>query len=453
MRSTPARQLPPPGWTCRRTDPLTHWLLLSALACALVTSPVLAQDEGEIDEGVAAEPAAETTVPGEAEAGPESDAPPPVVLPPRVAPPPTAPARLLEPQPLGLVDIRGWSFTHIVHEGHHVYHQPTVRPDRLQRALIAISRAHAHAPSVLGVATPDVEYYLFPSQADMRRGLPVLARVPIQSALVVANGLAFQDAGHHHVTFLQAEAFDNELRGTWAVAHELTHHLQARLAGNKDYAQWFNEGIAEYVGSRVARQFHPDEHALDSFLEMGQIVNALRNRELPALGPLVTNAQWVAARRTNRSGLLYSTAWLTVEWLVSQRDPGGLTRTLAQVEQGRSFPEAFTEVFGVPLAELDAAFQAHVTAALTPGYPLGLNAFRDSAPTSGGIHFVFSLQPRERARVDVRSSQCRGGSTVTADAVGFAAYSFSAPAGCAGTYTITMTGSQGTSGTMQFTLT
>lgn len=107
----------------------------------------------------------------------------------------------------------------------------------------------------------------------------------------------------------------------------------------------------------------------------------------------------------------------------------------------------------MPLAELDAVFQAHVTAALTPGYPLGLNAFRDSAPTSGGIHFVFSLQPRERVRVDVRSSQCRGDSTVTADAVGFAAYSFSAPAGCAGMYTITMTGSQGTSGTMQFTLT
>lgn len=111
------------------------------------------------------------------------------------------------------------------------------------------------------------------------------------------------------------------MRGTWAVAHELTHHLQARLAGNKDYAQWFDEGIAEYVGSRVARQFHPDEHALDSFLETGQIVNALRNRELPALGPLVTNAQWVAARRTNRSGLLYSTAWLTVEWLVTSATP------------------------------------------------------------------------------------------------------------------------------------
>jgi hypothetical protein len=81
MRSTSTRRLRPPGWTCRRTRPSTHWLLLSLLGCALVVSPVLAQDEG-IDEGVTAEPAVETTVPGEAETGPESDATPPAVVPP-----------------------------------------------------------------------------------------------------------------------------------------------------------------------------------------------------------------------------------------------------------------------------------------------------------------------------------------------------------------------------------
>jgi hypothetical protein len=434
---------------------LIRLFLLLAVIFSLVVHPVLAWQE-ETADSVDSGPGVETPLPADGAVPDDdtgSDGPPPMISPPATTPPVPTTGRLFDPQPLGPVEIRGWSFIHIEHEGQDVYYQPTTKPERLQRALLGIGRAQSEAPKALGVPDIHVDYFLFPRRSDLVRALSKLAGVPIGYITTSEDAVAFTNPVQP-VTFLHGAAFDQEARGTWVVAHELTHHLQARLANNANYPIWFNEGIAEYVGSQVARQFYPDYYGLLSFAITGVMANAGRQGALPSLVPLQTDRQWVTANRADRYGILYPKSWLTVDWLVSQRDASVLSRTLTQVGERRPFLDAFSDVMSLPLGELDLAFQNYVNETLAARYPPGVTLFRSSAPIDGRIIFVLSLQPREQARIQFQNGACRGIRTVKADAMGFVLSSFTQSAArCTGNYTATMTGSMGTSGSAQFTLT
>ena len=423
-------------------------LLLVLLLLCSTSTRVLAQTEDlvladeEIEAGEAVQAVELVPEHGVESATPES--PPPLAQRPR----------LLQPQPLGRVEIRQWPYVHIVHDGQHVYYSPDIRQEYVERALRAISRAHAAAPALMNVPPPEVDYYIFQGQLELRVGLGWIGRIPDRYVMNQVGGVAFQDTGHH-VTFMHGDLFRDEADGAWMVAHELTHHLAHRLHGGTDVPAWFEEGNAEYVASQIVRRQFPDQYALETFYRAASIANAARQGVLPALGPLVEEVAWVAASNADRENLLYDTSWQMTEWLASLRNPSAPSRVMGMVGEGRPFAEAFTEIFGMPISEIDRAFLAYANGPMAARYPTGMAALQTTVPANGRAYMVFTgLRPNEAAKLNYRGSECRGEANVSTNQLGFATYWFGeVPDRCVGAFTIQMTGSQGTTSSLELIFT
>jgi hypothetical protein len=420
--------------------------ILLALLLLLVTSTrVLAQvDEVDVENETVIEEVIEEIV------EPETPAAPPSTVP-TVAQRP----RILEPQPLGRVEVRQWPYIHIIHEGQHVYYSVDIRQEYVDRALRAISLAHATVPAMMGQPPTQVDYLIFPGQVELRVGAGWIGQIPSRYVMDAVGGLAIQDVGNH-VTFMHGDLFrEEEANGAWLVAHELTHHLAHQLHGETEVPAWFEEGNAELIAAQFVRQHYPDAYAMETFYRAAFIANGARQGVLPALGPLVEDIAWVAANNADKDDFLYDTAWQMTEWLAGLRDPAAPARVMGMVGQGRSFDQAFAEVFGMPLADIDRGFLAHATGPMASRFPTGMSAIQTTVPANGRVYLVFTgLKPNEIARLEYRSRECRGETTVNMNHLGYATYWIGeVPDRCVGSFTVQMTGSQGTNSTIELNFT
>ena len=248
--------------------------------------------------------------------------------------------------------------------------------------LAATACAHARpAPAPTGVRVAGTEFTLAygPEDEDAARqvaralrdaapiaarwgGLPPAVRVtihPTHGALEAAT----RREGHAWLrAWARPSAIDLQSPRTWSrgeasdpelaqlLAHELTHVVMYRWAGGepghgRTIPLWFREGMA----SVTAGDDRPLSHdALWRFY--GAPVGARRGDPLTDPGPLYRE----------QAQLVYGTADRAFRFLVERHGEERVRTLLGAMSRGRPFADAFSEAIGVPVAEFEGAFRAHV---------------------------------------------------------------------------------------------
>lgn len=147
---------------------------------------------------------------------------------------------------------------------------------------------------------------------------------------------------------------------THNVAHELTHLATPGLP------TWLNEGVAEYIATRVQAALEPDlqhRRLLDSraiarrALEQGQLLTIEELADFP----------WWAPTDQRQLELVYAHAWQLVEYVVREYGTDDLSGIVAAYSQGsETEQDLFLSGLGVQASTLWEAFAADLVLNLTP---------------------------------------------------------------------------------------
>jgi len=145
---------------------------------------------------------------------------------------------------------------------------------------------------------------------------------------------------------------------TFLIAHELTHHYQRQIAGNRaGNVMWMLEGMAETVGAQVVAQ--------QGYLQIEQYKNNWRTglaktADKPSLSQLKTSNDWSRSISQYGSSLAYKTAGLAVLMLTERFGQEKVLDYFAELRQGEDPEVTFQNIFGITMTD----FIADVTYAI-----------------------------------------------------------------------------------------
>jgi hypothetical protein len=208
--------------------------------------------------------------------------------------------------------------------------------------------------------------HFFPSQDAFEQGLVARARVDADIAREQARFAT--GVGTAEGMFLRGD----RLAGAplhvrvGLYAHELTHVSQYELAGGRRGAseQWLREGFADWVRYQALDHFRVRPYAESRRRAIREVRQWGAAARLPALGVLVSNRQWTAARTQWGAAATYGQAFLAADWLVER---AGRERVVEYFRRfGRSDDRAahFREVFGMPPGQFHVEFRTRLASLL-----------------------------------------------------------------------------------------
>jgi hypothetical protein len=237
---------------------------------------------------------------------------------------------------------------------------------------------------------------------------------------------------------------------------------QGDTAQRRGLAQWFNEGLAEYVQARILAEHSPTYSARDRWQREARVASALHTGRLLRLRELTSNANWQRAAGNGYAGQIYSHSSLMVGWLVDTYGLGAVTEVVRRTGAPFGFDAVFEEVFGLSVVDAERQAQGVLEADLLPRYPVGLNVYRGAEGPGSVLHLaVVGFQPREWLEKDYRyanGARAAGGAAPGArpeaqrtDAVGFATWTWASegvpPPGVPPTVQLIVHGSGGSEAT------
>ena len=110
------------------------------------------------------------------------------------------------------------------------------------------------------------------------------------------------------------------------IAHELSHLATPGLP------TWLNEGVAEYIGSRVELAMDPKAYLIKDLNARATVRHALGRGDLPDMDEL-ENFPWKDAQDFASLDLAYSETWLLVEYVARTSSLDGLLALLARYQE------------------------------------------------------------------------------------------------------------------------
>ena len=144
------------------------------------------------------------------------------------------------------------------------------------------------------------------------------------------------------------------------IAHELTHLATPGLP------TWLNEGVAEYIGSRVELALEPEAHMVRDLDTRATVRRALDRGELPDRAGL-ENFPWKDAQDFATLDLVYSQTWQLVEYIARTSSRDGLLTFLAHYQEDTPGDDSdpFMDTLGVSSDTLWQGFSQDVLQNLT----------------------------------------------------------------------------------------
>ena len=144
------------------------------------------------------------------------------------------------------------------------------------------------------------------------------------------------------------------------IAHELTHLATPGLP------TWLNEGVAEYVGSRVELALELESHMNRELDARTNVRLALDRGELPDIEGL-ENFPWKDAQTFAALDLAYSQTWQLVEYIARASSRDGLLALLARYQEDPPDDESdpFLDALGVSSDSLWQGFALDIMHNLT----------------------------------------------------------------------------------------
>jgi hypothetical protein len=374
-----------------------------------------------------------------------------------------AAARAQEPVATGPITIEGVALRQVLDAPAPLYVAPSVSDAKMRWMRDAVAIALDAVPRITGLPLPQarLEFYLFNDPRELSSLSGQLLRSPGPGVSPECFAVA-QGSTPRRGIYCQADAWGSAEEALDYVAHELTHQVeQGDTTQRRGIAQWFNEGLAEYVQGRVVAERNPTYAARDRWLREARIASALHTDRLVPLRDLGTNQRWQQAAGSGWAGQIYSHSSLVVDWLAESYGLPAVIDVVRRTGAPYSFEAAFERALGVTVAEADREARRALAADLLPRYPAGLSVFRDEAP-GGVLHVaVVGFQPREWLEKEYRyanGTEVAGGAAEGArpepertDASGFAAWTWTTagtpPPGVPPTVELTVHGSSGSEAT------
>jgi len=269
----------------------------------------------------------------------------------------------------------------------------------------AIDVALTEVPRITGLPLPQnrLEFYLFEDPQELVSLSGQLLRSPGPRVSPECFALAVASTPRRGI-YCQADGWESASEALDYVSHELTHQVQQGDSGQRrGLAQWFNEGLAEYVQGQVTAKHSPSYSARDRWRREAQVASALHNGRLVRLRDLSTNQRWQQAAGSGWAGLIYSESSLVISYLV---DTYGLPAVVDVVQRTGGpipFDAVFQEVFGVGIDAAERDARAALESDLLTRYPIGLSAFQSEGPAGGVFHYaVVGFQPQVWLEKDYR---------------------------------------------------
>ncbi len=371
---------------------------------------------------------------------------------------PGAPAE--EPVATGPITIEGVALRQVLDAPVPLYVAPSVSDAKMRWMRDAVEIALDAVPRITGLPLPQarLEFYLFNDPRELASLSGQLLRSPGPGVAPECFAVA-QGSTPRRGIYCQADAWGSAEEALDYVSHELTHQVeQGDTTQRRGIAQWFNEGLAEYIQGRVLAERNPSYAARDRWLREARIASALYTDRLVSLRDLGTNQRWQQAAGSGWAGQIYSHSSLVIGWLAETYGLPAVIEIVRRTGAPDSFEAAFEQALGLTVAEADRAARRALTDDLLPRYPMGLSVFRDEQATDGALHVaVVGFQPREWLEKEYRyanGAEAAGRAVEGArpepertDASGFAAWTWTTasapPPGVPPTVELTVHGSNG----------
>ena len=290
--------------------------------------------------------------------------------------PGAATVRAEDPVATGPITIEGVTLRQVLDAAVPLYVAPSVSDAKMRWMRDAVAIALDAVPRITGLPLPQtrLEFYLFNDPRELASLSGQLLRAPGPNVAPECFAVA-QSSTPRRGIYCQADAWGSAEEALDYVSHELTHQVeQGDTAQRRGIAQWFNEGLAEYIQGRVLAEHSPAYAARDRWLREARIASALHTDRLMPLRDLGTNQRWQQAAGSGWAGQIYSHSSLVVDWLA---DSYGLPAVIDVVRRtGAPYPfeAAFEQALGITVAEADREARRALSADLLPRYPTGLTA-------------------------------------------------------------------------------
>jgi hypothetical protein len=372
-----------------------------------------------------------------------------------------APAvRAQEPVATGPITIEGVTLRQVLDAAVPLYVAPSVSDAKMRWMRDAVAIALDAVPRITGLPLPQarLEFYLFNDPRELASLSGQLLRAPGPGVSPECFAVA-QGSTPRRGIYCQADAWGSAEEALDYVSHELTHQVeQGDTAQRRGIAQWFNEGLAEYIQGRVLAEQNPAYASRDRWLREARIASALHTDRLVSLRDLGTNQRWQQAAGSGWAGQIYSHSSLVVDWLAESYGLPAVIDVVRRTGAPYSFDAAFEQALGMTVAEADREARRALAADLLPRYPAGLTVFRGGEAPGGVLHVaVVGFQPREWLEKEYRyanGAEATGRAAEGArpepertDASGFAAWTWTTagtpPPGVPPTVELTVHGSNG----------
>jgi hypothetical protein len=168
-----------------------------------------------------------------------------------------------------------------------------------------------------------------------------------------------------------------------SLSHELTHQFgQGDLGRTRGVAQWYDEGLAEYVQSTIVSGHAPAYAEFEWRSREAVVANALREGSYLYLEIFPTNQRWQDWGHAHGQKLQYAEAALAMRALVARYGMPTVADVVRRTDPQHPFDAVFAETLGQSVADFDAALEAQLRAELLgPGRVLYHDDFSD--PESG----------------------------------------------------------------------
>ena len=216
-----------------------------------------------------------------------------------------------------------------------------------------------------------VRAYFYSSQAAFEQGLVTEAGAEL--SLVKDQARFATGVGTAHGIFLRADKLAEAPLVVRAglFAHELTHVSQYELAGGRRAGseQWLREGFADWVKFRTLDALGLRPYAESRRRVLEEVRRAGPTDRFPALGVLVTNRQWIAAREDRGTAATYGQAFLATAWLVERHGSARVIEYFRRSGDGGDPARNFRAAFGTPAGQFAQEFRAGLPALLSPPPP------------------------------------------------------------------------------------
>lgn len=237
------------------------------------------------------------------------------------------------------------------------YFQPTVRPAAVRRVASVAAGTLAQIPPMLGAtgqpngaADDRLDFYLLADAEALKR----------EVAAAGAHQGAGMEAGVSLYGFKRSGVYI-DMSNPWRslphiVAHEITHQINARLQPHHDIPHWLEEGLAEYAGHHMARQYdvEQEQHWRRQFRETAR--KALREGKWVDLREIARAQVWYTEADVNKGLQYYAQAYVALDFVAKRYGEQALRPLFDHLALSDTDADAaFKAVLGLSAAEFERA--------------------------------------------------------------------------------------------------